>query len=634
MVKLRFPDGSEKEYKKGITGMEIAKEISEKLMKEAICISLEGKLIDLTTPITTDGNFKILTFKDKEGIEVFRHSTAHVLAEAVIEMYPNAKPTIGPAVDEGFYYDFEMESLTPEDMEKIEERIKIIIGRNDKFEKNEVTKEEALKLFKNNKFKTEMINELPKNEKITIYKCGKFLDLCRGPHVHSTGMIKAVKLTKISGSYWRGDSTKESLQRIYGISFNDPKELKKYLEFLEEAKKRDHKKIGKELDLYSFHDEGPGFPFWHPKGTIIYNKLVEFAREENTKRGYNEIRTPTILNQNLWKTSGHWDNFRENMYFTKIDNNEYAVKPMNCPGGLLIYNSRLHSYRELPLRNAEFGYVHRHELSGVLNGLFRVRAFTQDDAHSFCEQEQIETEIIDMIEYAIKIYSTLGFKEYDIFVATKPLKSVGSDADWERATENLKSALQKKKLPFKIKAGEGAFYGPKIEFNIKDAIGRNWQCGTIQVDFSMPARFKAEYDAKDGTKKTPVMIHRAILGSVERFLGVVIENFAGKLPLWLSPVQIKVLTVADRNAEYAEKIKEAMINAGLRVEIDNKHETINKKVLDAQMQKVNYMITVGDKEEEKKKIAVRTRDGEVKFDVDLDRFILNLKEEVEKKEIK
>ena len=441
-------------------------------------------------------------------------------------------------------------------------------------------------------------------------------------------MIGAFKLIKLAGAYWRGDAKNKQLQRIYGISFFTKKELEQYNTIIEEAAKRDHRKIGKDMGLFSFHEEAPGMPFWHPKGNIIYNELVSLVREENSARGYNEIRTPTILNSSLWKTSGHWDNFKNNMYFTKIDEQDYAVKPMNCPGGLLIYKSRLHSYRELPLRNAEFGYVHRHELSGVLSGLFRVRAFTQDDAHVFCTEEQVESEIMDMVDYALKIYSVFDFKEIIIFIATRPEKSIGSNEVWETATNALKNALKKMNKEFKIKEGEGAFYGPKIEFNMKDAIGRNWQCGTIQVDLSMPARFDATYEARDGTKKTPIMVHRAILGSMERFIGMVIENCAGKFPLWISPVQAIILPIADRHHDYAEEVRKKLFDAGVRVEVDARAESTPKKVRDAQVSQINYILVVGDNEQKNRTVNVRTRDNKVHGERKVEEFLKDVLKEI------
>lgn len=629
MVKITFPDGKGEEFKKGVTGLEIAKKIGERLAQAALAIQVNDEFYDLSKPIEKDSKVRIITYKDREGIEIFRHSSAHILAAAVVSLFKTAKPTIGPSVEEGFYYDFDHEPFTPDDLVKIEKKMQEIISKDLKFERIELTKEKAKALFKDNKFKLELIEEYGKGN-LSAYKLGDFVDLCRGPHVPSTGKIKAVKLTKMSSAYWRGDAKNKSLQRIYGISFPEKKELENYLKLLEEAEKRDHRKIAQAMELFSVHEEGPGFIFWHPKGTVLYQNLVNFAREENKKRGYNEIITPTILNQQLWKTSGHWDNFRDAMYFTKIDNIEFAVKPMNCPGGLLIYKNRLHSYRELPIRNAEFGLVHRHELSGVLSGLFRVRAFTQDDAHVFCTEEQLQSEILDMIDYAIKVYSTFGY-DFETFIATRPVKSIGSDEAWELGTKALMKALETRKLMHKIKAGEGAFYGPKIEFNIKDALGRNWQCGTIQVDLSMPGRFGATYEAKDGTKKTPIMIHRAILGSLERFLGVLIEHYAGKFPLWLNPNQVRILPIADRHVSYAQEVFKRLFDSGVRVEIDSRAESTPKKVRDAEMQHYNYILVVGDKEIQNKTVNVRTRDNKILGEIKADEFVKNVLKEIEDK---
>ncbi len=565
-------------------------------------------------------------------IEKIRHSFAHVLAHAVKELYPKSKLGMGPAIENGFYYDFDNLNISEDDISKIEKKMKDIVKEDLKIKKILLKRKDAEKKLKGEKYKLELLKEL-KDKNISFYEQGNFIDLCKGPHVSSTGKlnIKAFKLTKIAGAYWKGNSKNKMLTRIYGVAFENAKELKNYLKFLEEAEKRNHIKIGKELDLFSFHAEAPGMPFWHPKGMVIYNKLLKLARNENKKRNYEEIMTPTILNSSLWKLSGHWDNFKDDMYFTKIDKKEFAVKPMNCPGGLLIYKTNLHSYKELPLRRAEFGYVHRHELSGVLNGLFRVRAFTQDDAHSFCTEEQVESEIIDMVEYAVNLYGLFGFKDIGTYIATKPDKSIGSDRVWKIATDALKNALKKKNMEYGIKKGEGAFYGPKIEFNIKDALGRNWQCGTIQVDFSMPERFKATYESKDGRKKTPVMIHRAILGSLERFIGILIEHYAGKFPLWLAPVQVKILTINDSNLKFAKEVYDKLRENNIRVELDDRRESIPKKVRDAQKEKIPLAITIGDKEVKKKSLAIRTLDGKVKFDVKVDAFVKEILNKIKKR---
>lgn len=565
----------------------------------------------------------------KKDLESLRHSASHILAQAVLELFPKTKLAIGPAIENGFYYDFDRaEPFTPEDLEKIEKRMNEIVKRNLKIEKIEVTKAKAKELLKNQPYKLELLNEL--KGKITFYKQGEFMDLCYGPHVDSTSEVKAIKLLSIAGAYWRGDSKNKMLQRIYGTAFYEKSELKEYLDMLEEAKKRDHKKLGEQLDLFSFHEEGPGFPFFHNKGMIVYNELINYWKKLHKENGYQEIKTPIILNKELWLRSGHWDHYKENMYFTKIDNKDFAVKPMNCPGGILIFRNKLHSYKEFPLKVAELGLVHRHELSGVLNGLFRVRVFTQDDAHIFCTEEQLENEIIGVINLSNKIYKTFGLS-YELELSTRPEKRTGTDKMWDNAETALEKALKKLKLTYKINPGDGAFYGPKIDFHIKDSLGRTWQCGTIQVDFSMPEKFDLTYDGSDGRKHRPVMVHRAILGSVERFLGILIEHYAGNFPLWLSPVQVRIVTVNDNCINFAKEIQEKLEKNDIRVEIDSRSESIGKKVRDAQVEKVNYIVTIGEKEIENKKLAVRTREGKVTFGVNTDTFIKELKEEINKK---
>ena len=565
----------------------------------------------------------------KKDLESLRHTASHILAQAVQELFPKVKLGIGPAIENGFYYDFDKKNgFSPEDLEKIEKRMQEIVKRDLKIKKITKTKAEAKKILKDQPYKLELLNEL--KEKPTFYQQGEFIDLCAGPHVESTKEVKSIKLLSTAGAYWRGDSKNKMLQRIYGTAFNERKELKVYLNMLEEAKKRDHKKLGEKLDLFSFHEEGPGFPFFHPKGTIIYEALVKFWRDIHKEEGYSETKTPIILNKDLWLRSGHWDNYKENMYFTKIDEKDYAVKPMNCPGGILIYKHRLHSYKEFPLKLAELGLVHRHELSGVLNGLFRVRNFTQDDAHIYCTEKQLEEEIIKVIKLAERIYHAFGL-EYELELSTRPEKSIGTEEMWNNAEKALEKALNALKLQFQLNPGDGAFYGPKIDFHIKDSLGRRWQCGTIQVDFSMPEKFDLEYDGKDGQKHRPVMVHRAILGSLERFLGILVEHYAGKFPLWLSPVQVKIITVNDGCLPFAEKVLNELKSDGLRVELDSRQESISKKVRDAQNQKINYMITIGEKESKSKKLAVRTREGKVKFGVAISKFIKDLSKEIETK---
>ncbi len=575
--------------------------------------------------------------KKENNLEIYRHTLAHILMQALENLY-DAIPGVGPAIENGFYHDFDCQhKVSEEDFPKIEEEMKKIIQANYPIKKKIMPIDEGIDFLKKKKYKytAEIALDLKKEgeKEISFYQQGDFINMCKGPHLTSTGEVnfKSFKLEKVAGVYWQGDEKNKMIQRIYGIAFKMPKELKKYLAMLEEAKKRDHRKIGKEMDLFSFHEEGPGFPFWHPKGSELFNSLQKFIQEENFKRNYNEVKTPLILNKNLWVTSGHWDKFKENMYFTKIDKEDYAIKPMNCPGGLLIYKDRPHSYRELPIRNAEFGLVHRHELSGVLHGLFRVRAFTQDDAHSFCEESQMENEIIDMVDYAIDIYQKFGFEEYEIFIATRPEKYIGSDDVWEKSTESLKNALVKKKLDYKIKEGEGAFYGPKIEFNIKDSIGRNWQCGTIQVDFSMPKRFGAVYIDQEGKEKTPVMIHRAILGSLERFLGILIEHYVGKFPVWLAPVQVKILAVSEKHNEYCQKLLKEFKENNIRAELDLGNETVGNKIRKSVQEKVPYVLVIGDKELQGEKFSVRDRGEQKTREIAKKDFIAEIKDRIAKR---
>ena len=629
---ITLPDGSKFRAKKGIKPIEIAEKLLGSVVaKKALVALVNNELWDLDREINEDAKVKILSYDDEEAIEVLRHSCAHVLAQAVKRLYPDAKLGIGPAIENGFYYDFDKKDpFTPADLKKIEEEMNKIIKEDYKFERKEISKEEARKLFSDEPYKLELLEEM--DEPISVYKDGEFVDLCKGPHIPSTGMIKAFKLMKTAGAYWKGKAENPQLQRIYGVAFKDKKALKKYLFMLEEAEKRDHRKLGKELDLFSIHPEGPGFPFFHPKGMVVINELLKYWREEHEKEGYSEVRTPIILSKNLWERSGHWEHYKENMYFTKIDDRDFAIKPMNCPGSILIYKERAHSYRELPLRWAEIGLVHRHELSGVLSGLFRVRAFTQDDAHIYCMPEQIEEEVIKIIKLTERMYKTFGFK-YEVELSTKPEKAMGSAEQWERAENALKSALEKCGIKYRINPGEGAFYGPKIDFHISDALGRKWQCGTIQLDFQMPERFDLTYEGKDGRKHRVVMLHRTVLGSLERFLGVLLEHFAGKLPLWIAPEQIRVITVSDKVKGYAEKVYAALKKEGFRVVLDDRAATVQYKIRDAQLQKVPYMVVIGEKEESAKKIAVRTRDNKVKFGVELKKFIDSLKKEIEERRI-
>ena len=629
-VTVTLPDGSTKKMIKGATVKDVAESIGAGLARAAIAGKVDGVVVDLSAKIEKDAKIEIITPKSEEAPEILRHSTAHVLADAVVSLFPGAKPTIGPSIENGFYYDFYVtKPFTPEDLPKIEAKMKEIIKKNEAFSRSVMSRKDAVGHYKKdyNKFKVEVIEDHKDDKEISFYTHGTFCDLCRGPHIPSTGKIGAVKLTKASGAYWRGDGKRESLQRIYGVAFFDKKELAGYLKLLEESEKRDHRKLGKQLDLFSIHDEAPGFPFFHAKGMVLWNEIEKLWREMHTKRGYVLVKTPLILNKKLWLQSGHWDHYKDNMYFTKIDDSEYAVKPMNCPGGMLLYKEKVHSYKEFPMRVGELGTVHRHELSGVVTGLFRVRCFTQDDAHIFMTESQIKDEILGVIDLVDKFYKMFGF-EYEIELSTKPEKAMGSDEIWETATSALKDALESKKIAYKLNEGDGAFYGPKIDFHIKDCIGRTWQCGTIQLDFLMPERFDLTYVGEDNEKHRPVMIHRVVLGSFERFIGILIEHYAGAFPLWLSPVQVKVMTVNDRNIDFAKEVYQKLLDAGMRVELDVRSETVNKKVREAQLEKVNYMVTVGDKEVEKGVLAVRTRAGKVEFGVQTDQFIKGLLKEV------
>jgi len=603
-----LPDGRVLEVEKGTTFEQLAGQIGRSLAKAAIAGKKNGELVDLNTPLLEDAQIEIITLDSPEGREIYRHSSAHILAQAMQELYPGTKLGIGPAIENGFYYDFDVEvPLSSEGMEKIEKRMQEIIQQDLPFTCETMDKETAKRLFqeRGEGYKIELIEDLP-GATVSIYRQGGFIDLCRGPHLPSTGKLKAFKLLSVAGAYWRGDEKRPMLQRIYGTAFPKKAEMDEYLHRLEEAKKRDHRKLGKELDLFSIQEEGPGFPFFHPKGMILRNLLEDFWRKEHRKRGYQEIKTPIILNEQLWHTSGHWDHYKENMYFTKIDEEDYAVKPMNCPGSMLVYKRKIHSYRDLPLRMGELGLVHRHELSGALHGLMRVRCFTQDDAHLFLLPEQIKPEIMQMMDFIDYIYSIFGFK-YRVELSTRPEKSMGTDEQWEIATNSLRDALEAKGVEFRINEGDGAFYGPKIDFHLEDCIGRTWQCGTIQLDFQMPERFDLSYVGADGEKHRPVMIHRTFFGSVERFIGILTEHFAGAFPVWLSPVQVKILPITDRANEYAQDLKARLEEKDLRVELDLRNEKIGYKIREAQMEKVPYMLVIGDKEVENNQVAVRKR---------------------------
>ncbi|WP_434282795.1 threonine--tRNA ligase [Clostridium botulinum] len=633
MIKITLKDGKVMEFEEGIKISDIAMKISPALYKKALAAKVDGETVDLMAELHKDSSLEILTFEDEMGKWALRHTGAHILAQAVKRLYPEVKLAIGPAIDTGFYYDFEADfTFTPEMLEKIEAEIKKIIKENHKLERFELPREEAINLMKekNEDYKVELIEDLPEGEVISFYKQGDFTDLCAGPHVPSTGKVKSVKLLSLAGAYWRGDEKNKMLQRIYGTAFTKKSELDEYLNMIEEAKKRDHRKLGKELDLFSIHEEGPGFPFFHPKGMIVRNILESFWREKHTKAGYQEIRTPLILNEALWHQSGHWDHYKENMYFTNIDDGDYAIKPMNCPGGILVYKSSMHSYRDLPLRLSELGIVHRHELSGALHGLMRVRCFTQDDAHLYMTKEQIKEEVIGIIKLIDEFYKLFGF-EYFVELSTRPEDSMGSDEDWEIATNGLREALDSIGKEYRVNEGDGAFYGPKIDFHLKDCIGRTWQCGTIQLDFQMPERFDLSYIGADGEKHRPVMVHRTIYGSVERFIGILIEQYAGAFPTWLAPVQVKLMNITDSQYDYLKKVEETLKENNIRVEIDTRNEKIGYKIREAQLQKVPYMLILGDKEVEAGKVAVRSRkDGDLGA-ISLEEFIEKIKNEIKNK---
>ncbi|QUH24425.1 threonine--tRNA ligase [Serpentinicella alkaliphila] len=632
---IKLKDGSQREVAKGTSILDIATEISEGLARVAVGAEVNGKKVDLTYKVEEDCELNILRFEDEGGKEFLRHTSSHILAQAVKRLFPNTKLAIGPAIDNGYYYDFDSDhKFTPEDLEKIEAEMKKIVKEKLELEKFELPRDEAIKLMKEHgeDYKVELITDLPEDAKISFYKQGDFVDLCAGPHVPSTGKVKALKLLSVAGAYWRGDEKNKMLQRIYGTSFEKNKDLEEYLHRLEEAKKRDHRKIGKELDLFSLQEEGPGFPFFHPKGMVIRNILESFWREEHVKRGYDEIKTPIILNESLWHQSGHWNHYKENMYFTNIDEENYAVKPMNCPGSILMYKRKMYSYRDLPIRMGELGLVHRHELSGALHGLMRVRCFTQDDAHIFMLPEQIKDEIIGVIEFVDYFYKIFGFK-YHIELSTRPENSMGTDEEWNVATDALIEALKEKDLQYKLNEGDGAFYGPKIDFHLEDCIGRTWQCGTIQLDFQMPQRFDINYVGADGEKHKPIMIHRVIFGSIERFIGILIEHFAGKFPTWLAPVQAKILPITDRQLDYSLQLQKQMAQKGIRVEVDTRSEKIGYKIREAQLLKIPYMLVVGDKEMETGTVAVRSRDKGELGAISIEKFIEDTLVEIDNKEI-
>ena len=634
MVKIDLK-GQVKEFDQGVTAAEVAKSIGMGLYKSACAAKIDGEVCDLRTPIEKDCSLEILTFDTAEGKHAYWHTTSHIMAQAVMRLYPGTKFSIGPAIENGFYYDFDMEQpLSTEDLPKIEAEMKKIIKEDLPLERFALPAEKAKELMAGQPYKEELIEEhAGKGEDISFYKQGDFTDLCAGPHLVSTGMVKAVKLTAITGAYWRGDAKNKMLTRVYGISFPKHSMLEEHLQMLEEAKKRDHRKLGKELGLFMLRDEGPGFPFFLPKGMVLKNLLIDYWREVHKKYGYVEVSTPVILSRKLWERSGHWDHYKDNMYTTVIDDEDFAIKPMNCPGGMMVYQSQPHSYRDLPLRVGELGLVHRHELSGALHGLFRVRCFTQDDAHLFMTPAQLKDELKNVVRLFDEVYSVFGLS-YKIELSTMPEDHIGTVEQWEHNQDILKEAITEMGKDYEVNEGDGAFYGPKLDFHLADSLGRTWQCGTVQLDSQLPERFELEYVGEDGQKHRPVMLHRVVLGSIERFIGVITEHFAGKFPLWLSPVQAVVLPISEHHHEYAQGVQDVLEEAGFRVECDLRNEKIGYKIREAQLQRTPYMIVVGDKEAAEGIISVRHRaDGDL-GSMDLPAFIAKLKEEVESKEIK
>lgn len=632
-VKIILPDGSAKEYAAGTTLGEAVKQLSNSLAKKVLAANVNGELTDLREELVDGSEVAFLTFEEDGGKHTLRHTASHILAQAIKRLWPEAKLAIGPAIDKGFYYDIDMEHvLVPEDLSKIEKEMSRIVKENLPITKSVMSRQEAIEFFtsKHEDYKVELIQDLPEDAIISCYSQGDFIDLCAGPHAASTGKVKAFKLQSIAGAYWRGDEKNKMLQRVYGTAFEKKEDLEAYLHLLEEAAKRDHRKLGKELDLFVIKEEGPGFPFFLPKGMALRNALENFWREVHHEFEYEEIRTPIILNKQLWETSGHWFHYRENMYTTMIDEEEYAIKPMNCPGGILVYQNEMHSYRDLPLRYAELGLVHRHELSGALHGLFRVRAFTQDDAHVFMLPSQMQDELMKVIELFDRIYSQFGLK-YHVELSTKPDNAMGDDAIWESATEALRNAIEAKGIPYVINPGDGAFYGPKLDYHIEDSLGRTWQCGTIQLDMNLPERFQIEYTGEDGQKHRPIMIHRACFGSMERFIGILTEHYAGAFPTWMAPVQVKVLPISEKHVEYAKQLAKQMHHDYIRVEVDDRNEKMGYKIRQAQMSKTPYMLVVGDKEMENGEVAVRRYGSDESNTMTFDQFVSHITLEIEER---
>ena len=642
MIEIEFKNLGKVKVEKGSSILEAVGKLDKKIAGQALAAELidekkdggKGNLLDLDYKVEKNSSFNVITSEDREkAISILNHSTSHIMAEAIKKIFPDAKFAIGPSIKDGFYYDFETQkNVSAGDLPLIEKEMKRIIKEDYKFEKSEVSKEEAKKVFKDNPYKVELINDI-EDKKVSIYSSGDFLDLCSGPHIPSTGKVKAFKLLSIAGAYWRGDEKNKMLVRIYGTSFFSREELKKYMERLDLAKRSDHRKIGRDLDLFSFVDEAPGFPFFHPNGMVLMNTILEYWREEHAKEGYKEIKTPVLLSNNLWKTSGHWENYKENMYFVKIDENDFAIKPMNCPGTILVYKSNQHSYRELPIRIAELGLVHRHEKSGVLHGLFRVRSFTQDDAHIFCTEDQAKDEVSGVIGLTDRIYRVFGFDKYHLELSTKPDKRIGTDQMWEKAESILKEAIESRGLDYVINEGEGAFYGPKIDFHIQDCLGRTWQCATIQLDFAMPEKFNIEYMGEDNARHRPVMIHRTVLGGIGRFIGLLIEHYSGNLPPWLAPVQVIILPISEKFYEYGKKVCESLKKMDIRVEIDNRVESLSKKIKQAEIKKIPYMIIIGKNEEKTGTITIRKKIGGDIKEIKLADFIHKIKDVLENKKI-
>ena len=632
-MKITLKDGSSKEYAQSMSVIDIAKDISEGLARVATAGEVDGEVVDLRTVIDKDCELNILTFNDEKGKGAFRHTTSHIMAQAIKRLYPDTKLAIGPSIEDGFYYDIDRETpLVAEDLEKIEAEMKKIVKEDLPIKQYTMPRAEAIAYFKekDEPYKVELIEDLPEDSVISFYSQGEFTDLCAGPHLMSTKPVKAFKLTSLAGAYWRGSEKNKMLQRVYGTSYPKKAELEEYLHMMEEAKKRDHRKLGKELGLFMMREEGPGFPFFLPKGMELKNQLLDYWREIHKKAGYVEISTPIMLSRHLWETSGHWDHYKDNMYTTVIDDEDFAIKPMNCPGGILVYESEPRSYRDLPLRMGELGLVHRHEKSGQLHGLMRVRCFTQDDAHIFMTPEQVRDEIKGVVKLINEVYSLFGFK-YHVELSTRPEDSMGSDEDWDMATEALRGALDDLGLPYVVNEGDGAFYGPKIDFHLEDSIGRTWQCGTIQLDFQLPLRFNLEYTGADGEKHRPIMIHRVIFGSIERFIGILIEHFAGAFPTWLAPVQVKVLPISDKYMNYAQKVLDELNNSGVRAEIDTRAEKIGYKIREAQMKKIPYMLVVGAKEEEDGLVSIRSRFEGDEGQKSLTDFLAAIKMEIQAK---